>query len=777
MKFSKLASIFLISSLILIAIPNQLAQAATGPLCYVKVGASGAGDSWIDAYPDLQTALDDSNCSEIWVAQGTYYPDEGTGQTNDDRSSSFTLKNNVAIYGGFDGTEALRTDRDWENNTTTLSGDIDQTAGDSGNAYHVVVGSSTDSTAILDGFRITSGNADAPLVYPADPNSSGGGMYSHNGNATLTNLIFYANKSVQAGGGLFAGAEYGVTGYSPTLENVTFNVNTTENYGGAIYISFVDTPGSIKNMTFKNNTAGYEGGGMFIIACDPTLENVTFNNNTAAGAPEVSYADYRGGAIYNDLGSKPSITNATFSGNSAASKGGAIYNSNNSEPTITNATFTGNSATTAGGAIYNFASYPTLNNVILWGNTAAEGAELFDEQFPSYPPYNAESTIKDSVIQGGCPANSDCTNIIATDPKLDSLADNGGITQTHGLLLGSSAIDKGASCPATDQRGISRPQGAGCDIGAYEFGGFIVSNTSPTSGATLISLDTIEVTFSEDALHDGSNKAADNADNYILVEAGANGSFNTQSCAGGVIPDDVEQNIIDAAYTNNGGAGPFTATLTLENPLEDGYYRLFVCGTTSIWSVAGTELNDGLVDNITSFTVGLSASSLPETGFRHGRITQLPKQPAAKAYTETAMMLEIPKLNVSMPIVGVPQSENGWDVTWLGNSAGYLAGSAFPTWVGNTVITAHVWDAYNQPGIFSELKTLKYGDQVQIQAWGLTYTYEVRESKLVTKKNVSAAFQSEEYDWVTLVTCEFYNPFTGDYLFRRAVRAVLVSVK
>jgi len=75
------------------------------------------------------------------------------------------------------------------------------------------------------------------------------------------------------------------------------------------------------------------------------------------------------------------------------------------------------------------------------------------------------------------------------------------------------------------------------------------------------------------------------------------------------------------------------------------------------------------------------------------------------------------------------------------------------------------------------LTKLKYGDQVQIKAWGQTYTYEVRESKLVTKKNVKSAFQSEEYDWLTLVTFEFYNPFTGDYLFRKAVRAVLVSVK
>ena len=269
--------------------------------------------------------------------------------------------------------------------------------------------------------------------------------------------------------------------------------------------------------------------------------------------------------------------------------------------------------------------------------------------------------------------------------------------------------------------------------------------------------------------------------NYLLVEAGTNGKFDTTSCAvpgsDAAAPDDVKISVDKATYV---GSTTYISTLDINGgtPLSAGTYRLFICGTTSIENAAGIHLNNG-VDTLLDFTVqaAASASTLPATGFRHGEVTQLAQQPAAKAYTDTAMLLEIPKIGVSMPIVGVPQSDAGWDVTWLGNSAGYLSGSAFPTWAGNTVITGHVWDAYNQPGIFSELKTLSYGDQVQIQAWGLTYTYEVRESKLVTKKNVNAAFQSEEYDWLTLVTCEFYNPFTGDYLFRRAVRAVLISVK
>ena len=306
------------------------------------------------------------------------------------------------------------------------------------------------------------------------------------------------------------------------------------------------------------------------------------------------------------------------------------------------------------------------------------------------------------------------------------------------------------------------------------------TSSVPVNGATLAlssSPTEITVTFNEDVKNDGSAGAANTIANYLLVEAGTNGTFDTTSCAvpGGnaAASDDTKVTIIDASYSSTG----YIATLTFTSPLTGGNYRLFVCGTTSIEDLQGNKLNGGTSDTTIDFTVQASATSLPATGFRHGEVTQLAEQPAAKAYTSTAMTLEIPKLGVSTPIVGVAQSGSEWDVTWLGNSAGYLAGSAFPTWAGNTVITGHVWDALNRPGVFAELKSLNYGDQVQIHAWGATYTYEVRESKLVTTKNTDMVFQSEEYDWVTLVTCEFYNPFNGEYLFRRAVRAVLVSVK
>jgi len=176
-------------------------------------------------------------------------------------------------------------------------------------------------------------------------------------------------------------------------------------------------------------------------------------------------------------------------------------------------------------------------------------------------------------------------------------------------------------------------------------------------------------------------------------------------------------------------------------------------------------------------TIAVSNVSLPSTGFPMGQMTNIAIQPADKAYASYAdLQLEIPKLAISTAIVGVPLSKDGWDVTWLGKDAGWLNGTAFPTWAGNSVITGHVWDAYNQPGIFYNLKTLRYGDQIKVHAFGQVHIYEVRQSKRLAPGNVSVALQHEEKAWLTLITCEDYRALFQMYKYRRVVRAVLVSV-
>lgn len=318
----------------------------------------------------------------------------------------------------------------------------------------------------------------------------------------------------------------------------------------------------------------------------------------------------------------------------------------------------------------------------------------------------------------------------------------------------------------------------------------IVPSTDPVNSVTLTSsTSNLTVNFSEDVVHDGSGDAANNPANYLLVEQGANATFDTLSCVGGVVSDDVLQTISSVTYDNNSGAGPFVATLTTSSPLPNGVYRLFICGTTSIWSTTGVELNDGLSDTTVTFTVAIAttpttpsggasttASSLPATGFAPAAVTQLPLQPAEQAYSATGLSLQIPRLGLSTSIVGVPQTDGDWDVTWLGRSVGYLNGTAFPTYLGNTVLTAHVWGADNRPGPFYGLEQLAYGEQFTITAWGNTYTYEVRGNDLYNPHNVRPLANVAGYDWVTLITCHGFDESTGTYQFRRVVRAVLVSV-
>jgi LPXTG-site transpeptidase (sortase) family protein len=181
-----------------------------------------------------------------------------------------------------------------------------------------------------------------------------------------------------------------------------------------------------------------------------------------------------------------------------------------------------------------------------------------------------------------------------------------------------------------------------------------------------------------------------------------------------------------------------------------------------------------------------TAAVLPATGFTSNRITILPAQPAVKAYTDFStgakpglgdLWLEIPRLEVELPIVGVPQSANGWDVAWLGDKAGWLNGTAFPTQAGNSVLAAHVYDASGKPGPFVHLDWLLWGDPVIVHAFGQEYVYVVRESELVAPGAVAAVIRHEELPWLTLITCQGYNEASNTYRYRVVVRAVQVAIK
>ncbi len=340
-----------VSSMGLFAPPPPTAYAA-GTL-YVKATGTSSNTcaDWANAC-DLQTAIGKATSgNEIWVAAGTYYPTDET-----DRTISFNLKSGVAIYGGFptDNDAATMTERDWESNVTTLSGDIGTENDASDNSYQVVSNDSVDNTAILDGFTITAGQANGMMI------DNGGGMSNSNSSPTLTNIIFSGNLA-NYGGGM-----HNSNNSNPTLTNVIFSGNTgTEyiGYGGGMYNS--NSKPTLTNVIFSGNSVAYSGGGMTNYESHPTLTNVIFRGNSAKR---------NSGGMYNQK-SNPTLTNVTFSGNSAAQKGGGMYNETGS-PTLTNVTFSGNSAAEEGGGMYNIdVSTPTIQNSIFWGNSATSGGD------------------------------------------------------------------------------------------------------------------------------------------------------------------------------------------------------------------------------------------------------------------------------------------------------------------------------------------------------------------------------------------------------------------
>ena len=338
---------------------------------YVNHAATGEnnGSSWADAYVDLQDALAAAEADdEIWVATGRYIP----GTT---RQSTFQLKENVALYGGFLGTESERDQRDWVTNTTVLSGDIN---GDDSvdfsnteeNVYHVVTGA---SNAILDGFTVAGGNANGD-----DPNNGGGGMFNVSTALSTINCTFTKNQAKFGGGMLNIES-------SPFLANCAFTDNSAEKEGGAIH-NFASSSPSLTSCIIKTNVAEF-GGGMMNNSASPTVVNCLFEDNTAKGDGggiynfsssllKLSFCTLRsntapfGGGVMNNA-SSPTITNCLFVANSVENWGGGMINASSS-PDIENCRFIENSADTLGGAMLNFQSTAKISNCSFTRNSTDE---------------------------------------------------------------------------------------------------------------------------------------------------------------------------------------------------------------------------------------------------------------------------------------------------------------------------------------------------------------------------------------------------------------------
>ena len=560
------------------------------PAAVIYVDASrpapGNGNSWATAYPDLQAALDVAvNGDEIWVAQGTYLPTDRRDFT-DPRSVRFAMVIGVGMYGGFAGGETQRHQRDWQNNVTTLSGDL---SGDDGadfanygeNAYNVVYNdeSQLTATAVLDGFTLSGGNATGNFF-----NRNGGGL---------------RNERV-----------------SPTIRNCRFVGNHADSDGGGMYSSRGDV--TVINCSFLGNRAINDGGGMYI----------SNNNNSTVAVSNCRFAGNqadKGGGVYNTSGPSPTYTNCSFSGNRATRKGGGMCNAADASPVVVNCTFSGNWATDQGGAIRNdYNPELTLINSLINnnrenGSTSAPGASVSNSASPVV-------TYTNSLVQNITTGTGGNNLDGSLDPLFVSAVDPATAPTTAGdlrLQAGSPVIDAGdklANPLAVDLDGQPRIQDCLIDLGAYEAPGTagippltVTTPQSQTVGAGLSVSFSVSATGSAPLAYQWQRNGQD-------IPGATAGTFTIQS-VGFADAGEYRVRVIDACnpaelvttaatltviyncpsyidnvvYVTETGTG-LGASWADATDLETALNAAEQCGVAEVWVAAGTYLPTARLD-------------------------------------------------------------------------------------------------------------------------------------------------------------------------------------
>ncbi len=277
----------------------------------------------------------------------------------------------------------------------------------------------------------------------------GGAIYidgSGGGQLVIRRSRFAANVATRTAGAIHTYLYAGGTGM--TIEDSTFDGNRADQNGGAIYHQ--NGALTIARSTFSGNTTRGQGGGIWLLQASPTnIVNSTFTGNSATGIPPNFGSSGLGGAILINQFNTVTISHTTIANNHADWVGGGITGGMNQSTTTLRGTVIANNTAANGGNPWNIAH--NCSSQLLDG-----GGNL---QFPAR-------------LNPGDPNDPNCTAVVAIgDPLLAPLADNGGYTATRALLPGSPArnrVTTGCPPPATDQRGVGRPQGAGCDAGSYE---------------------------------------------------------------------------------------------------------------------------------------------------------------------------------------------------------------------------------------------------------------------------------------------------------------------
>jgi CSLREA domain-containing protein len=318
-----------------------------------------------------------------------------------------------------------------------------------------------NNTATLDGGGLENDQGKVKLTgctVSQNTGARGGGIFNINGTLELENTTLEGNTATVQGGGIY---HYSGTA---TIRNSVIDTNSAEGNGGGLYntglAAMTVTDSTVSNNRVNDGNAGgiYNNGNLtvfrttFVGNTVPVWGAAVFNNGT------MTIAD---STVFNNTGSTAVtqqgaavLTNTTISGNTGLGLGNTC--ANEVEVMFTNCTVAFNT----GGGISNCNQTMTLQNTLVAHNTSYDCSSI--------NPIIFEGNNLDSDDTCGLTGSGDLSE---TDPRLGPLQDNGGPALTHALLAGSPAINAGDNkfCPDADQRGISRPQGSVCDIGAFEY--------------------------------------------------------------------------------------------------------------------------------------------------------------------------------------------------------------------------------------------------------------------------------------------------------------------
>ena len=361
--------------------------------------------------------------------------------------------------------------------------------------------------------------------------TQGGGIYN-TGVLTLTNVTVTGNMASYVGGidnqvGTVFVVDSTVSGNTSvssdgggirnigtaTITDSTISGNTAGTFGGGLD----NVGGSMKvaRSTVSGNTAGDRAGGIINLGhARMTIDSSTITGNTSNGG-----GGGGGGGIQNDGtgdGSSPpavlTIVNSTIANNSTPNNGGGVDTFDlDSSPSITptttimSSTVAGNNAGGAGGGLNEYQGSYAIQNSVIADNTAGTTNPDCSNAQPNSPPFGSEgyNLIGDTT---GCTGFTGIGDLVAVNPLLGFLAQNGGPTETFGLLPGSPALGAGdplapgsggSACPVSDQRGLPRGGAAGrCDIGAVQPGPPAIAIVAPSNGAAFTQGQTANASYS-----------------------------------------------------------------------------------------------------------------------------------------------------------------------------------------------------------------------------------------------------------------------------------------